>query len=548
MLVAVAASWWLLWGQDHFFPATDTTVTSTKQKPAENVASTVQTDPQWALFTNPKTGEKWLPERKKVAPQGWLLREDNSEYYEVGSRAGNTIYLVFAPEYGLAGWWFMVEKTPNGAVSYIAQPQTTADYSQDRPYDFKSEALSPKVAQVDMSTHYDSLSVPNYIVLERGEKAEKPQGLSLSSYGPASGEGTVKTKVLDAASSSLYRVEKKFVDTKLTAISYELHLPIGTSVLMQYNPNKLNLEGYTWNNDAVSTTKDYSGKMVYDELKSIASGCGGLTVAVTRSDVLTRAELVTVGKTSTGRTVYEPKDKNHQLYTKAYEEYVEFTKVDSRAAVSKDEFVRQHALVVIENTKKELLVYSRAQYAPQYGCAKPVVYLYPTKQMAVNVRVGADVKLSEPLYPRGGWTVLAEPSGRLMYQGQTYSSLFWEGPGVGDYPAVHSGTVVKRSEAETTMRRQLSEQGLNTQEVADFMDYWTDRIPDKPYVRVTWFNTAQMNRLVPLYISPKPTTVQRIFLDMAGYDTKPNLPPQKLHGFVRDGFTVVEWGGLAQLQ
>ena len=76
------------------------------------------------------------------------------------------------------------------------------------------------------------------------------------------------------------------------------------------------------------------------------------------------------------------------------------------------------------------------------------------------------------------------------------------------------------------------------------MDFWAAKIPSKPYIRLTWLTTEQMDTLAPLRIVPRPDTVKRVFLDMDGYDTKISLPTQKLSSFTRRGFTVVEWGGL----
>ena len=53
-----------------------------------------------------------------------------------------------------------------------------------------------------------------------------------------------------------------------------------------------------------------------------------------------------------------------------------------------------------------------------------------------------------------------------------------------------------------------------------------------------------MESLAPLYVSPKPDTVIRVFLDMDGFDKQIKLPAQKLTKTLRKGFTVVEWGGL----
>lgn len=75
---------------------------------------------------------------------------------------------------------------------------------------------------------------------------------------------------------------------------------------------------------------------------------------------------------------------------------------------------------MIESPNNGWLVYVRNSFAPQYGCGKPVIYLYPTRTINVSVRVGADVTVSDPSYPVGGWReVTVEPSGQLNLSRQT---------------------------------------------------------------------------------------------------------------------------------
>jgi hypothetical protein len=213
--------------------------------------------------------------------------------------------------------------------------------------------------------------------------------------------------------------------------------------------------------------------------------------------------------------------------------------------LSFDDFLKQHALVAYKSPVNGWLVYTRDAYAAIGGCAKPVVYLYPTHTQQVNVRLGATVTASDPLYNAAdGWTVTAQPNGTLTTGGQTYGSLFWEGQGSGLYPGITSGTVVKHANAATTIAKQLKQQGLSATESNDFMVYWLPKIPNKPYVRLTWFNTTQMNQLAPLRVRPQPDTVIRVFLDMDGFDQPIKLPAQHLSAIPRHGFTVVEWGGL----
>ena len=525
-------------------------------------------DPALATFVTPKTGETWLTTPKDMTAQGWLrvellsnyqdigvgtsyfksakeqLQEATPTYKEVGSRAGNTVILVSSPYEGAFGMYYLFEKHPDGSVAIIVKPQEagTSRSTSDMASDDK-DAVTSKVTIFDQTTRYDSLNLPEKIALDNQEFVTRPDTFWLDdAFAAASGTGVTSTLVKQLGGSSLYRVETKYSDTKLTNIGYYMQLPIGTKVGLKYEPNQLSLQGYTFDDKMTMQYKNSEGQTVYDTINALARGCGGSTAAITRSDALSDADIVAIGKTNTGRDVYDLKDKNNSLYVKAYDEYKQSYMAD---AVSFTDYVKNHAFVVIKDAKGELLVYVRSKYAPARGCAKPVVYLYPTEQTLVNVKVGAQVTVSDPFYTTNGWkNVLARPDGQLTYQGKTYDSLFWEGQGYGSYPSVTSGTVVRRDDAAATIRKQLAQQGLNTKETNDFMAFWESKIPNKPYIRLTWFGTAQMNALAPLQVTPKPDTTIRVFLDMDGCDTPIALPAQKLNAVQRNGFTVVEWGGL----
>ena len=90
--------------------------------------------------------------------------------------------------------------------------------------------------------------------------------------------------------------------------------------------------------------------------------------------------------------------------------------------------------------------------------------------------------------------------------------------------------------------------GFNEKEISDFITYWQDKLPTKPYTRLTWFETKEMNQLAPLRVSPKPDTLLRAFLDFEGLTAPYNLPAQQLQSVQRNGFTVTEWGGLTPFQ
>ncbi|MBL8915955.1 MAG: hypothetical protein JNM17_34975 [Archangium sp.] len=180
--------------------------------------------------------------------------------------------------------------------------------------------------------------------------------------------------------------------------------------------------------------------------------------------------------------------------------------------------------------------------------AKPVIYLYPPNEQQVSVRVfpHGGVTKSDPLYGSEGWTVRAQPSGKLFTtDGQQHPYLFWES-GLTDKPLpLTEGTVVSREKLRGWLVRSLASQGLNETETRDFLEFWWPKMSVKPFAAVRFVPREEIDRAAPLELSPKADTVIRVLIDFRALDAPVKLAPQKLvPASKREGFTAVEWGGL----
>ena len=507
--------------------------------------------------TKSSTGEAWLKQAKNITPQGWfraeaenrssaiddaslggandIVGETKIAYKEVGSRDGHTINLVCLATESSLEECFLFERRINGEIALIARPQEFVT-KNERYLQRLRTLLTTSVTKIDTETRYASLDIPSEIALGDGEVLVRPDGASLGLQEKSVFHDDITKKIVENDQYEIYQIDSTDHDTALSDMRYFLRLAFGNVVELTYRPVELSMEKYSFDNKTQGKSANS-----WDFYQPLNRGCSETSVAATRISNITDADLVAIGKVASGQTVYALKNKQHRLYVISYTEY----KNDADSPVSFDRFLQDHALMFVKNSRGDYLAYIRDSYMPAYSCAKPVVYLYPTKTTSINVAVGANVTVSDPLYPTGGWrNVIAEPSGQLTYSGKKYDSLFWEGLGYGAYPKITHGVVVPRAEAEATIWRQLTELGLNKKESTDFMEYWASKIPNRPYVRLTWFKTAELERLAPLYITPKPDTVIRVFLDMAGFDEPIDLPLQKLSPTPRRGFTVVEWGGL----
>lgn len=280
---------------------------------------------------------------------------------------------------------------------------------------------------------------------------------------------------------------------------------------------------------------------------AMSKGCSTPSALVATADLTDR--LISIGATANGAILYAPKDANDELYKAIFDDYkigrTGTTTFDGQPVLTYEELVAKKPVMVWRDAFGDYHVFYDNNYGRLAECGKPVIYLYPEIETKVKVQVGANVRASEPNYG-GGWQVTANSDGKIINgDGAIYENLYWEGLGRGSYPSITTGRVVSGANIEAELSHDLAALGLNEKEAADFREFWLSRMPKTPYIRLTWLTTAEMNILAPLYISPRPDTVARVFLDYAGQETvETDLAPQKLEGFKRNGFTVVEWGGL----
>jgi hypothetical protein len=178
--------------------------------------------------------------------------------------------------------------------------------------------------------------------------------------------------------------------------------------------------------------------------------------------------------------------------------------------------------------------------------AKPVIYLYPEQEMAVqvNVRPLAGVSVSYPPL-EDGWSVIAHPDGKIINKvdGKVYPYLFWESPDE-SLPFTHQdGFLVSKDRVSLFFHEKLAVLGLIDQEIEDFLEFWTGALDDYPWYHFHFLSQDEIDHAAPLEVSPAPHTIIRIYFDYRGLEEPEDIPEQTLHTSIRQGFSVVEWGG-----
>jgi hypothetical protein len=214
--------------------------------------------------------------------------------------------------------------------------------------------------------------------------------------------------------------------------------------------------------------------------------------------------------------------------------------------------------IVVENhvfkSGHELVIdfYStRRQY--EHPAEKPVIYLYSNQPTNVSLSIDFKGELTF-MYPRydNGWQVNVSKKGILNTSDQKiYPYLFWEGT-TSDLefvttPTGMEGYFIQTDSTISFLENTLTQLGLNQIEMTDFITFWGPQIKKHRYATIQFLvDEVYSNEIAGINVNPAPDSMRRIYLLFEGSEielkqnflTSPDLKP-----FVRDGFTLVEWGG-----
>jgi hypothetical protein len=191
----------------------------------------------------------------------------------------------------------------------------------------------------------------------------------------------------------------------------------------------------------------------------------------------------------------------------------------------------------------------RFDYAEQEIISdKPVIYLYPTKDLEVTttVKPNGQFLFTYPTY-ENGWKGTAHPDGSITIADKNYPYLFWEGSHqmkAADMDLT-KGYMVKGDSITAFLERNLTQMGLNDREMTDFITYWGPRMAGNDQQFVQFIFDDECNRFADLSISPAPEQIFRVYMIWAPVPENVVMrpEPQVVKTVNREQFYAIEWGG-----
>lgn len=206
--------------------------------------------------------------------------------------------------------------------------------------------------------------------------------------------------------------------------------------------------------------------------------------------------------------------------------------------------------IPISNNKKinEIKAYykvvSREECDPDIAY-KPIIYIYPDNEMDLTIKLknGNALTYTYPKYDNI-WNIHVDTTGNIYdYKtNRNYYALYWEAIDTTEIN-MNEGFVVEGKDTVKFLEEKLEYLGLNEREINEFIIYWIDKLENNKYNYIRFRTTEEVNKYMPLEFSKNPDTLIRIIMDYKPLTEKINVNEQKLEKVVRNGYTVVEWGG-----
>ncbi|MFT5778139.1 MAG: hypothetical protein ACI837_001095 [Crocinitomicaceae bacterium] len=176
---------------------------------------------------------------------------------------------------------------------------------------------------------------------------------------------------------------------------------------------------------------------------------------------------------------------------------------------------------------------------------KPVIYLYPELPTLVNVEI--DIAGENPFYYpsyEDGWNCKALPNGEIQFGDKTYNYLFWDAQAVGTTLLHREGFIIQKDEVVPFLEKQLTTAGFTSKEQADFITYWAPRMIQNEQIFIQFMFNDACDEFAELKITPEPDNIYRIYMLWEPTETVFEVKEQVIESINREGFTVLEWGGM----
>ena len=102
------------------------------------------------------------------------------------------------------------------------------------------------------------------------------------------------------------------------------------------------------------------------------------------------------------------------------------------------------------------------------------------------------------------------------------------------------GFCIEGEKTAEFLEKELAKLGLTEREAEEFIIYWLPRLEKNKYNYIRFATREEINKNMPLEITPKPDTEIRVLMVFKGLNNKIDVKEQQVITPKRDGFVAVE--------
>jgi len=191
---------------------------------------------------------------------------------------------------------------------------------------------------------------------------------------------------------------------------------------------------------------------------------------------------------------------------------------------------------------------------------KPVIYCYSDISQYFDLTLNTKGKLTfayPPLNANQSWSMNLENNELIdAKSAEKYPYLFWESEQEGVDFARQNGnkdkneinaSIVSKAKIVAFLDSTLTTLGFNSKEKTDFITYWGPRMQNANFYMIQFLQDNECEQIASYEINPKPDHLNRfymLFMENETSDFQLGVLPQNLKPLERNGFYMVDWGGI----
>lgn len=176
----------------------------------------------------------------------------------------------------------------------------------------------------------------------------------------------------------------------------------------------------------------------------------------------------------------------------------------------------------------------------------PHIFISSNTVRDIQITSNARLTYSDPISIGNTWKGTVNNNVFINLKGISRSSIYYEyDPKNINFTEAKEGYATDRSEISKIVNVIAEKLGLNNAETQALLSDTQNALVDLPqsnYVKISIINEDEINKKLPLEISPKPESVTRIHLMLTSVSENSNIPAPKLEKIKKSGYSVLELG------